>query len=124
MKTTSYEISKQLFEAGFRVKNEGDFYNYTKEGRFYDAAGMFGGIPSYDLETIIEAICQEERMTCTITKREALFRYREVYRDEMSELQELIISVSDLNGESLVDTGAKFLLKLHEKGIINLGDRT
>lgn len=58
MKTTSYEISKKLKEAGFEA--ETDFYWYCYDNglamrHVADADGK-GNVKSYDLETILDAL--------------------------------------------------------------------
>ena len=59
MKTTSYEISKKLKEAGFKAETNFYWYRYYDDGlcmrHIADADGK-GNIEAYDLETILDAL--------------------------------------------------------------------
>jgi len=107
MKTTSYEISKQLAKAGFEAENKilkHDPENFTFGSRFW----------TYDLETILEALPNQlgqSFLQITMLGNQALIGY-EMQRIELS-------SLVDGKNESLADTAARLLILLHKEGIVN-----
>ena len=110
-KTTSYEISKKLKEAGF----EADADYYWVEGIICVNAYVFsdymtGGkklCNSYDLETLLDALKQTRKRIMIVgisDNWEINFDYEfNKYSQE---------------NESLADTAGRLLLLLHEKNLI------
>lgn len=130
MKTTSYEISKKLHQAGFKPKNEEDrIWNYKGQQRDL--------YPAYDLETIIEALpkflsgeqLEIEEDSCYYSDQTPLVLS---YSGKIAEFAYLVYSedwdtrfeIQQEEGESLADTAARLLLLLHKKGIIKLREQT
>lgn len=107
MKTTSYEISKKLKEAGFEA--ETDFYWYCYDmglamRHIADADGR-GNVKAYDLETLLYALPK-------INKQEYL-----LCSGGIVYLNDDYISVGKEKNESLADTAGKMWLLLKEKGL-------
>ena len=96
MKTTSYEISKKLKEAGFEA--EGDFG--------YRVPDSLNDLKAYGLETILDALPK-------INKQEYL-----LCSGGIAYLNDDYISIGREKNESLADTAGKMWLLLKEKGII------
>lgn len=129
MKVTNYELSLALKKLGFKASShvgymwDGDgpqllVHNGQMEPDEIDEKDIL----AFDLETIFSALRETKWFRCTIGKKEANFGYCEIYRDKKNELQENSFSISNLNGESLVDTAAKFLILLHAKGLVKFGE--
>lgn len=122
MKTTNYEISKKLQEIGFIA--ETDFY-CNEDEVFYCTIFLENPdidiVPSYDLETIIDALPEEieidgEYFGLVLNIWEGIIYYEEIERPNLQHFD----LHQDLNDESLADTAARLLIKLVEEGIINL----
>jgi hypothetical protein len=123
MKTTNYEISKKLKEAGFEGKPE--FY-FAVEGNLrpvpyevlhktsfldYDLNLL---LPSYDLETILEVL------PAFIGNKNCLVidvAFDEIHYEGDSENDALFITTTREN-ESLADTAGRLWLKLKEKDLV------
>jgi hypothetical protein len=117
MKTTSYKISKQLAEAGFKAEtdfywakwNEGDpELVHAKDG----TPSLIEKVLAWDLETILEALPNqlgESFLQITMLGNQALIGY-ELQRMELS-------SLVDGKNESLADTAARLWLELKKKKI-------
>ena len=110
MKTTNFEISKKLKEAGF----EADADYYWVEGIICVNAYVFsdymtGGkklCNSYDLETLLDALPK-------INKQEYL-----LCSGGIAYLNDDYISIGREKNESLADTAGKMWLLLKEKGLV------
>ena len=119
MKTTNYEISKKLKEAGF----EADFnfhYKATDSINLYDSGYedyKERNIPSYDLETLLKAFPN----ITGIDYENGEIHYQNSYTDYLSKrdgIRTEFYYKMDKN-ELLVDAVGKLLLKeLHEAGLI------
>ena len=110
-KTTSYEISKQLKEAGFEA--ETDFYYYEQQLRnlvfpkhFADADGK-GHVKSYDLETLLDALKQTGKRIMI-----------EIKSDNWGINFDYEFNKYSQENESLADTAGKMWLLLKEKGLV------
>ena len=96
MKTTSYEISKKLKEAGFDA--EGDFS--------YRVPDSLNDLKAYSLETILDAlpkINKQEYFLCS---------------GGVGYLNDDCIAVGKEKNESLADTAGKLWLMLKDKGMV------
>jgi hypothetical protein len=118
MKTTSYEISKQLAEAGFITNEENQIWNYKDQERW--------SVPAFDLETILEALPNfiangNGTENCLVVD----VAFGEIHYETASlgdcESDALFITTTR-NNESLADTAARLLILLHEKGLINFNE--
>lgn len=100
MKTTSYEISKKLKEAGFETETS-------------KSVAMVGTIdyPSYDLETLINALPDTTEIIINNYTGKRIFYLGSNIRGNE-------ISITIEKNESLADTAGKMWLMLKEKGII------
>ena len=143
MKTTSYEISKKLEEAGFKAETNFYWYRYYDDGlrmrHIADADGK-GDVEAYDLETILDALpdsitreykskedgeVREFKETLKIDKYEICYRCNNIenaddanrYYQEYGYMQEFSI-YNFSNTGSLADTAGKMWLMLKEKGIV------
>ena len=109
-KTTSYEISKKLKEAGFEA--ETDFYFYGQQlrnlnfPRHIADADNEDNVKAYDLETLLYALPK-------INKQEYL-----LCSGGIVYLNDDYISVGKEKNESLADTAGRMWLLLKEKGLI------
>ena len=120
MKTTSYEISKKLKEAGFEAETNFYWYCYDngREMRHIADADGKGNVKSYDLETILESIC---------------FVIQDIEKDKnywfVMNQQELSYMSFDgetnidfytprQKNESLADVAGRMWLMLKKKGVI------
>jgi hypothetical protein len=117
MKTTSYEISKKLAEAGFKAETE--WYHDLGYGTLYYnfEADKYNNrlVPTYDLETILEALPDLIRSPDSPPHLYPLFVSKKgVGYDYTSGLTSI-----RKGEESLADCAAKMLILLHEKGLIN-----
>ncbi len=110
MKTTSYLISKQLAEAGFEA--ESDTWKHDPDnfitGQKY---------PSYDLETIWEALPEwiHDKENCS---SEESLELAKDYIQYSSTLSYNYHRVDRKENESLADTAAKMWLKLKKDNLI------
>ena len=130
MKTTSYEISKQLKEAGFEA--EGDFG--------YRVPDSLNDLKAYGLETILDALpdsitreykskedgeVREFKERLIIEKEEIHYSCDDIenaddanrYFNEYGYMQDISL-FKKFNDKSLADTAGKMWLLLKEKGII------
>lgn len=107
-KTTNYEISKKLKEAGFEAETDFYWYCYDKgqEMRHIADADGKGNVKAYDLETILDALPK-------INKQEYL-----LCSGGIVYLNDDYISVGKEKNESLADTAGKMWLLLKEKGLV------
>ena len=114
MKTTSYEISKKLEEAGFKAETNFYWYRYYDDGlrmrHIADADGK-GDVEAYDLETILDALPNTTEIIISSLTGERIF-----YLDSNIRGNEVSIAIEE--NESLADTAGKMWLMLKEKGII------
>ena len=115
MKTTNYEISKQLKEAGFEA--ETDYYFYGQQLRnsafpshFTDADRKVH-VKSYDLETLLDALPNTTEIIISSLTGERIF-----YLDLNIRGNEVSIAIEE--NESLADTAGKMWLELKEKNLL------
>ena len=125
MKTTSYEISKKLKEAGFEA--ETDFYWYCYDmglamRHIADADGR-GNVKAYDLETILDALpafIEHNNIKYDLWLWNNGIGYYPNYdkysRDGVYNMENGIYEFAD--DESLADTAGKMWLLLREKGLV------
>lgn len=112
MKTTSYEISKQLKEAGFEAET--------------DIIGNYELYPSYDLETLIEALPSvieregsENDIYFTMNKNRVWYE-NSCNCDSSGYCRgNIYYRIDRQKNESLADTAGRLLIELFEAGIIN-----
>lgn len=109
MKTTSYEISKKLKEAGFEAETDFYWYCYDKgrEMRHIADADGKGYVKAYDLETILDALKQTGKRIMIVVKSDIWginFNYE--------------FNIYSKENESLADTAGKMWLLLKEKGLV------
>ena len=141
-KTTNFEISKKLKEAGFEAEADYNFIERNNQKAFLvnikelsgieimNEIGVF--IKSYDLETILDALpecikykkyrsCREYYLFLQVpTKKLGYYDGCNEYMNHycMGE-EDGIFEVSKLSSnESLADTAGKMWLMLKEKGLI------
>jgi hypothetical protein len=140
MKTTSFQISKKLAEIGFKAEHnimvhivtEECFFN-IKEIKEHDYISEY--YPSYDLETILDALPKEiglnnHHNTLFLDFRPTLLYSRlsvinycfinhaDVYKTDHFK-DKTLARIEQLPKESLADMAARMLILLVEKGIIN-----
>ena len=113
MKTTSYEISKKLKEAGFEAETNFYWYCYDngREMRHIADADGKGDVEAYDLETLLDALPNTTEIIISSLTGERIF-----YLDSNIRGNEVSIAIEE--NESLADTAGKMWLMLKEKGII------
>lgn len=121
MKTTSYEISKQLAEAGFKGETE---FGYDKSGQIDYAIWNNSLIhtKAYDLETILEALPkQHDFFSRGIGNYELRIWYHEnkvfIGYQNFDGFDKLLTFEQEEN-ESLADTAARLWLKLKKENLI------
>ncbi len=141
MKTTNYEISKKLKEAGFEAETDFYWYCYDKgqEMRHIADADGRGNVKAYDLETLLDALPKkittkfkhfdtgeiyEFEETLKIYKSGISYSHNEDdidwYRTHYGYYSTFDLSVNNSEGlKSLADTAGKLLIQLFEEGIIN-----
>lgn len=122
MKTTSYEISKKLKEAGFEAETD-DFWVKWNEGeatlinRYEPTPSLIEKISAYDLETILESvpmgIDKNEKRYDLVIEQRVFFYYSD---DDGNELEEF--SIMQKQDESLADTAARLWLVLKQENLI------
>lgn len=125
MKVTSYEISKKLWNTGFRASSKFQWHNSdycasNGENIEYpplEPVGDIGIYGAYDLETILEALPDQVENDCRILHFQ-LTRESILYNSET--WNNLGLEVDREENESLADTAARLLINLVEEGIINL----
>lgn len=125
MKTTNYENSKKLAEIGFKAETKNEVYNenYVVNGE--------EPLPSYDLETLLEALPKEIELDRDNNFKEGFLKLQYgrwhikgigYFCAEDAPIYlggEIALAVSFEGNESLADTAARLLILLHEKNIIN-----
>jgi len=138
MKTTNFEISKKLKEIGFEART---LFYWTKAPKFAETdldidiiasvsenrkwQLVKNNIPSYDLETLIEAlpasIKKNEKMYHLLLHCNVLGYYTTSLDLDYDNIQLLDDYMFELykHDESLADTAGRLLIKLFEAGIIN-----
>ena len=137
-KTTSYEISKKLEEAGFSRQ---PFWIWTSEQCCAPYQTNHDGFRSYDLETLLDALpdsitreykskedgeIKEFKERLIIEKEEIRYSCDDIenaddanrYYQEYGYMQEFSIHNFKFDNESLADTAGKMWLMLKEKGLI------
>ena len=109
MKTTSYEISKKLEEAGFKAETNFYWYCYDngREMRHIADADGKGNVKSYDLETLLDALKQTGKRIMIVGKSD---NWGINFNYEFNKYSK--------ENESLADIAGKMWLLLKEKGII------
>lgn len=128
MKTTSYEISKQLAESGFKAETDFYWHNYDNGADLRHIADSDGAgkYKSYDLETILEALPkQHDFFSRGVGKYELLIWYHEkkmfIGYQNFDGFDKLLTLEQEKN-ESLADTAARLLILLYNKGLINFNE--
>jgi len=118
MKTTNYEISKQLAEAGFKAKSIFGWHVDGKEcAPSYPlsptATGYFW---SYDLETILQALPESVKFD----NKWAWFEMDKnfIIYEFTDEDNTCLFDFHKQENESLADTAARLWLKLKERGLV------
>ena len=132
MKTTNYEISKQLAEAGFEAETE--FYCVKwNEGEpelvheSQQTPNLIESVPAWDLETILEAL---PKNIITYPDEKITEQPIEKLRLEMDEIGYYFSDKDDYGrdncftylhreeSESLADCAARLWLKLKQEGLV------
>jgi hypothetical protein len=126
MKTTNYEISKQLAEAGFKAEtdfywakwNEGDpELVHAKDG----TPPLIEKVPAYDFETILEALPK----TIIFKTIEKIYELRVWFNSDENQIgyqnfqgfhSELCFEQQE--NESLADVAARLWLELKQMGLV------
>ena len=123
-KTTNFEISKKLKEIGFKAEAEFFFYldkpdygawHISEEGQIF-ANEKDDCLPSYDLETLLDALPKELKKYGELG---SLFRsgfilgYNLQNFDDLSQLLKY-----QRQGQSLADTAGELIIWLHEENLI------
>lgn len=118
-KTTNYEISKKLAEIGFKKQAEFFFYldkpdygawHISEEGQIL-ANEKDDCLPSYDLETLIDALPEKTEIIISQLTDKRVF-----YLDYGLRGSEISVEIKE--NESLVDTAGRMIILLHEKNLI------
>jgi hypothetical protein len=126
IKTTSYEISKKLEEAGFSRQ---PFWIWTSEQCCAPYQTNHDGFRSYDLETILDALPKQFQVTWfgELGKSQAILRLtfekdKIFYNHDSDELRNAMYwrekEVQKTENESLADMAGKMWLMLKERGSI------
>jgi hypothetical protein len=123
MKTTNYEISKQLAEAGFEGQqrpdccargNEFNFYEIKENEMLKNPTKLFGmRYYAYDLETILEALPRGLRVEGKYW--ELGLHFREFGKSISYNNGSIAVYLEE--NESLADVAAKMWLKLKKEGL-------
>ena len=110
MKTTNYETSKKLKEAGFEAESEYYWHSINdKIELLHVARAGLGDVKAYDLETLLDALTQiqPERRVVIMVK---------------SDIRELIyghhFNKCRKENESFADAASRLWLLLKEKGLV------
>jgi len=129
MKTTNYELSKKLYNIDFKAKAVAQYHvnpNGTRAYRTpqitYSSEKGILNIPAYDLETLLEALPAEIFNSRGIDYQLQINLYFgciEYVNYDKTERNDCLYEVEKIKDESLADTVARLLIKLHEQGIIN-----
>ena len=122
MKTTNFELSKKLYDMDFKAKacgqyhvnRNGTFAYRTVQITYSDQAGILN-IPAYDLETLLEALPKLNARQDFILSA-TFVGYVPSMKEPDAKVDFWVVKEKN---ESLADTCARLLLKLHEQGIIN-----
>jgi len=135
MKTTNYEISKQLAEAGFNKHKIPDAVYFWHNNNFGSTRFLIGAeledkttetlareyeiYPAYELETILEALPNfiengNGTENCLVVD----VAFGEIHYEGDCENDALFITTTREN-ESLADTAARLLILLYEKSLVN-----
>jgi hypothetical protein len=93
-KTTNYEISKKLAEIGFKAETSTSMS--MLETKDY---------PSYDLETLLDAL-PDTIGGCLMIYKEGMY------------YQESMVEVQKQKNESLADTAGRLIIELYENNLI------
>ena len=121
MKTTSYEISKKLEEAGFEA--DADYYWVEREERIVCVnAYVFSNYmiegkklcEAYDLETLLVAFPEETEIRISNLTKGRIFYLDSWWKNIRG--NEASIAIEE--NESFADTAGKMWLMLKERGII------
>ena len=119
-KTTSYEISKKLKEAGFKAETNFYWYCYDngREMRHIADADGKGDVEAYDLETLLDALPdfianKNKGENCLVID----VAFGEIHYEGDSDNDTMFITTMEEN-ESLADVAGKMWLMLKEKGIV------
>ena len=108
MKTTSYEISKKLKEAGFEAETEYYWHAINDKIELHHVARAgLGDVKAYDLETILDALRQTRKRIMIVGKSD---NWGINFDYEFNKYSQ--------ENESLADTAGRLLLLLHEKNLI------
>ena len=125
MKTTSYEISKKLKEAGFDAETNFYWYCYDngREMRHIADADGKGDVEAYDLETILDALpafIEHNNITYDLWLWNDGIGYYPNYDKYSGEgvynMENGIYEFSD--NKSLADTAGRMWLELKEKNLL------
>lgn len=128
MKTTSYEISKKLKEAGFKAETNFYWYCYDngREMRHIADADGKGDVEAYDLETLLDAL--PKKLANKYGNKGALKLSYDTKLNWIyyADKEDYILFFNDYayceiksqENESLADTAGKMWLMLKEKGIV------
>lgn len=125
MKTTSYETSKKLAEAGFKAETE--FYwvkwNAGEPELVHEkeqTPALIEKVGAWDLETILEALPnfisnknKNKGENCLVID----VAFGEIHYEGDSDNDAMFITTTEEN-ESLADTAAKLWLKLKKEGLV------
>ena len=108
MKTTSYEISKKLKEAGFEAETEYYWHAINDKIELHHVARAgLGDVKAYDLETILDALRQTRKRIMIVGKSD---NWGINFDYEFNKYSQ--------ENESLADTAGRMWLLLKEKGLI------
>jgi hypothetical protein len=140
MKTTSYKISKQLAEAGFKAKTDFCWYRYNNldgspnielsyigDNCDMDSKPMQPPLDEratlcFDLETILEALPRFIKCGgysyCLIFWFGGGWLYYELIEEPTEGIDFFKLEIEKDKNESLADTAARLWLQLKENGII------
>ena len=125
MKTTNYEISKQLKEAGFEASYIYAWYSDseglpwiqeihakpTAINKYGKEVKLTFTAPAYDLETILDALPNTTEIIISSLTGERIF-----YLDSNIRGNEVSIAIEE--NESLADTAGKMWLELKKKNLL------
>ena len=126
MKTTSYEISKKLEEAGFEASYIYAWYSDseglpwvqeiqhvkpTAINKYGKEVKLTFTAPAYDLETLLDALPNATEIIISSLTGKRIF-----YLDSNIRGNEISITIEE--NESLADTAGRMWLMLKEKGLI------
>ena len=107
-KTTSYEISKKLKEAGFEAETEYYWHAINDKIELHHVARAgLGDVKAYDLETILDALRQTRKRIMIVGKSD---NWGINFDYEFNKYSQ--------ENESLADTAGRMWLLLKEKGLI------